>query len=688
MKADHIKNLNTGLLLGLAFIFSISLSAQDLTEGFGLLEKGDFKEAYTYFSEKRDRFPDNLTVNICYGRAAGLTGRTREALEVFNRLNDARPGNHEVILNLAEAYLWDNNPSRAIPYYESILTIDSTSASTWVGLANAHFMNKNTPMAYNIVSRALQLDSLNPQAQVSAKYIRLARASELGKNKETMENAFEKLYENLAWKNDDRESLLLKASLEMSNSQYQEAIQTYSKLNDPVSSAPGLARCYYELGTPRKSRKVVREALELDRFNKDLWMTYIRSFLWEKNISSATRVLDSAITRIPTTDPIIAQAKAEIASYSGNYLLASDQYNQVLDTMPGSFNGNLGYANMLFALEMDDHSLLYSQNTLDYFPGQPDAQSLINRVTDKNSLDIGAEYQSGWGMDGTLNSGMTFNASFSPALRHRIGFQISSRSYANIVDIDPINLVVGRINYAHRLSKKIKISASLYSYLDFRNSVDDFYGGQLSLGTPVLKGGWFELGTSRRIQDFNGALLSQQLIGQTFSGKLSKYFNQSGTGIYFDSGVEFLSDGNQKSYGYFSLYRKGRIFKYGLNTMLMSFSQQRPDKYYSPAQFINPSIFLGVDRVALSKNWNVNAEVSLGRQLEGGNWQTSRMARVEFTRQTGTHQLFIKGSHSNFSIQGQMGFSYTEIKAGIRIKLRKPGEKLVRNFSDRIEPVH
>jgi len=67
----------------------------------------------------------------------GLSGSPSEALAIFYRLSERHPGDQEVNLNLAEAYLWNNNASEASQLYSAILDADPSSVSGYIGLANS-----------------------------------------------------------------------------------------------------------------------------------------------------------------------------------------------------------------------------------------------------------------------------------------------------------------------------------------------------------------------------------------------------------------------------------------------------------------------------------------------------------------------------------------------------------------------
>ena len=105
-----MKKLN---LLFLLFFGIQLLSAQDMQEGFGYLEQGNFAKAETFFEAILKEYPDNKTANLCYGRAVGLNGEPQKATSIFTELLEEYPGDIEIELNYAESLLWGSHFNKA-----------------------------------------------------------------------------------------------------------------------------------------------------------------------------------------------------------------------------------------------------------------------------------------------------------------------------------------------------------------------------------------------------------------------------------------------------------------------------------------------------------------------------------------------------------------------------------------------
>ena len=72
----------------IVFLLSTTAYAQDMSEGFTLLETGKYLEAQTFFANILTTHPDNKTARLCYGRSLGLNGDSATARTLFTELKE------------------------------------------------------------------------------------------------------------------------------------------------------------------------------------------------------------------------------------------------------------------------------------------------------------------------------------------------------------------------------------------------------------------------------------------------------------------------------------------------------------------------------------------------------------------------------------------------------------------------
>ena len=112
--------MRTLILCFLSFSLYVSIQAQEMQEGFTLLESGKNQEAQVFFVKVLEEFPQNKTAQLCYARALGLGGDPGEALGLFKNMLAEYPKDLEITLNYAEAFLWNNRFEEAAPIYKNL----------------------------------------------------------------------------------------------------------------------------------------------------------------------------------------------------------------------------------------------------------------------------------------------------------------------------------------------------------------------------------------------------------------------------------------------------------------------------------------------------------------------------------------------------------------------------------------
>ncbi|GAB1855953.1 hypothetical protein MHTCC0001_07880 [Flavobacteriaceae bacterium MHTCC 0001] len=134
-----------------------------MTKGFTYLEKGNYTNAITFFEDILKDYPDDKTVQLCYGRAIGLSGDAQNAKAIFTDLLKQYPNDFEIALNYAESLLWDNDFDLAKPYYENLIAKNNQSFHALLGYANTLSNLKLYEGALTFVNKALAVSEGNPR---------------------------------------------------------------------------------------------------------------------------------------------------------------------------------------------------------------------------------------------------------------------------------------------------------------------------------------------------------------------------------------------------------------------------------------------------------------------------------------------------------------------------------------------
>jgi len=290
------KKLYLGIILCL--LCHLVYAQVDMQEGFSYLEGGQFAEAEEYFDEVLQSYPENKTAKLCYARALGLGGGKEEALTRFQSLSVHYPQDYEILLNLAEAYMWNERYSEAAQLYEELLIIDPAHFVANLGYANANAGLKNNDTALLYIDKSLDIEPKNSGAELSRKYILLAVSAER-RNELSFDSSMMHLDTILAYDPNDREALLNKAVNYLWMDQPHKANKVYQQLTEkeiePLEGAMGLSYTNVLLHQKQKAKTYAETAIEIANNNKSSEKDKIRASVGLVNALGFNRQYQDAL---------------------------------------------------------------------------------------------------------------------------------------------------------------------------------------------------------------------------------------------------------------------------------------------------------------------------------------------------------------------------------------------------------
>ena len=217
----------------LLFFISSSFLAfsQDMQEGYTYLETAKYQQAEIFFNNILEKYPDNKTARLCYGRAIGLNGKSEEAKFIFTILLEDYPSDFEVKLNYGEALLWNSNFLKAKTFFKGLVEEDPNSFPALLGYANSLSNLKKYESALLYVNKALVVLPGNSSALDFKKYMYLGYAYQK-QQAEQYEEAEALLKENLILFKDDEETLLNLVNLNLISDQLDNISNTNTLLEE------------------------------------------------------------------------------------------------------------------------------------------------------------------------------------------------------------------------------------------------------------------------------------------------------------------------------------------------------------------------------------------------------------------------------------------------------------------------
>lgn len=660
------------------------ICAQDNMEGgFQLLETGNFEAAESFFDSYLESHPGNRTAQICYGRAVGLSGEPKKSIAIFTELREEYPEDLEVQINYNESFLWDNQFEAAKPLYVALVQSYPQNFGALLGLANTLSNLKEYKAATEWVNKALLLKPKNESAKISRKYILLGYANEFV-NKQEYEYGKNLLEEVFIDFPEDKDALLNLANLYLITKNIDSAKITYQRLatspKDSITALNGIALAEHIGGNDKESLRIADIAKsKLIRFNDTLLTKktldrYVHALIWNRKFKAAKHQIDSLEKRYPNQNWIIT-LMASLGMYTGDFKNSLSNYNALLEKDSTSFDGNLGKANALFASDRPLAAYRAAYKTLDIYENQIDAEGFIAKLNAIYNPAI--EVQSVYTFDNGNNTAFTTTASSGLPLSTKFVTTISyqNRTTENSVTLNKANSNILLVGIHYKLLPKVNIKTvfglnnSRIMETSYTQPVMDF---RLQLQPLKLQN--LELGYLREIQNFNADLIEREIVMNHYglNYNLGTNFN---LGWYSQLMYTQQTDNNSRNLLFSSLYYnvlRKPAFKVGANYQFISFKEQVPDIYFSPAAYHAFELFTDI-RGTISKKTNYMFSGAAGYQKVEKDKPTPTFRAEGFLQHQFSKRFsaFLYGKYSNIASATASGFEFTELGMRLRWSLSK-----------------
>ncbi|MEO1255334.1 MAG: hypothetical protein AAFY41_10670, partial [Bacteroidota bacterium] len=557
---------------------------------------------------------------------------------------------------------WKNKPDQAIPIYNELNESNPASFGIQLGLANSYSMSKEYPLAYRHISNAITTDPDNQQAHVSAKYIRLGFANQLASQYHLYDSALHLVHENLKDDPQDQESIALMANIHIISKEYGSAKNAYLGLKDDMKSLIGQSTVLHLQGYDEEALEIANQLLEMTDQMKDsakisqVKFHYISALLWNNQLKEAANFLEALSSG--SKDPIYLAKEAEIAMYEADFIKGQKSYGKYLSTFPKSFDGNLGKANAHYALGMDNRAYSMAFHAAELFPGQLDVEGFINKLNQRHSPYISSEYLFGTASDKSTVVGWTNQAktSLTPLLSIQASYTHKeftppgegAKSTSKSMNISAHQQISQRLRLnmsVGNVSIEIPESSVNPNRIDVDASADIW----------VSKLQKLNVGFETEIQDFNAALINQNLRTNHVFMKNNMFWKRKNIGWYTELYRSYFSDSNRRNLIFTSLYKsipKKVKYKVGANFLLMNFKESKPVDYFSPLSFTKIEAFSGLEFTkpnVVSVLFDIAGGIQFVDGLTQGNWRT----QASVNKAIGRLNIYLKGLYTTISeVQG------------------------------------
>jgi len=634
-----------GLLIPIClFLFIVatatgSLLGQNMDEGFRMLESGEYHEAKSFFQEVLQQNSENKTANICYGRALGLSGSPSEALAIFYRLSERHPGDQEVNLNLAEAYLWNNNASEASQLYSAILDADPSSVSGYIGLANSQAKMHE----YHAALRTLDNNYVKNSGQV---YI------------DELHNSIRLGYADALIKKDE----------------YAEAKSQYELImNSDIDNIPaliGLTNVSYLLDQKRYCLNYATQAVQLSpegHPSDDVIANLIQAHIWNHQHDEAKQLIKSTY--------ISEQQKKYYHRYLGrmaiqrrSYSSALSHYNALLAIDTDDIEAWAGRTNALLARD----SIVPAMKTIDAGISLHPKSTDLGRLKHKSyrvlapTLLTDTKYSRDSGQDQSVDISVNPIIPVSQSISLIVDLGIRN-VYNQLADTD---LTLTRYSGGIRLKLLANTTLTALGGISQINDqeidpslVSYDINGHTKQGPHEIK-----LGLRRSFQDYNFTLLSDRISQRQLYADYS-VSNVRGLGLFTQYVYSQLSDQNTNHLVYASVYKaiKRRPFiKLGASVQYITFDISESVPYFSPDQFWAQELFIDIVRTPdLLKAQGITYLITgaIGsQQIDNLSASLTYRAQLKlgYLFDSGIH-IELYGLHTNVASSNASGFTFSQV---------------------------
>ena len=682
------------ILFLLLFFGSFFAFSQDMQEGFTYLETGKYKKAEIFFKKILKSYPTNKTARLCYGRAVGLNGDSKKAFTLFTKLLNDYPSDFEVKLNYAESMLWDKNYKDAKVYYQTLLKENNKSFAALLGYANTLSNLKEYENALITVDKALAVSPGNPNALVSKKYMRLGLANKNVSNQK-YDEAETILKENFKDFKNDKETLLNLANLYLISNQVEKAKNTYKIIGEipgnKLISLNGISLSYHLGSDDKTALQISNKALKSIDSNTATTLKNqtiernIQALIWNKKFTEAKVAIDALLKDNSNPENWVLSLRATLNIYKSDFKKSLRDYNLILKKDSASFDGNLGKANALKASGYINQAYQSAENTLKFYENQKDAKNFIKQLDLSFTPFVETKYSYSFDNGDNKANAFDFKTEIPFSTKFKILANYNYRTTSNpITNLEATtnNLLVGA---SYQLLNNLTLKGSFgVTKSESETSSYNQFLTDISVNIKPFKLQNLELGYKRDIQNFNAALLNEQIVQNNLilNYSLNTNFNLGWFTQYY---YTWQSDENARNLLFTSLYYNilpKPSIKAGINYQNLSFKLQLPTVYFSPSKFNAVEIFVNLikdEAAAKKKEWFYGLTAATGLQyIEDDSSQSTYRVQGNLGYKFSDRALInIYGLQSNIAsavaTAGSAGFTYTEF--GLRFKwlfLKKP----------------
>lgn len=350
-------------------------------------QKGDYRTAVVAYDSVLILYPDNIQANLYKAQSLAAQGENKSAQTYFKKVLSLDPNNEVAqneMFNSAKASL---SPSQFVDYVKKNSNGANTNDILYNYALDLHKQNKleDAITVYSEITK----NSTNPEV-----FVNLAIAQGQMNNYDNalmiLNNANTKFPGNTqiqdAIKNITNQNVASKfdkAAEYFNNSDYENAIKEYAKIQPPTSdSMLGIASSYQNLGNNQKALEFYQKAFSLKPTDSDIAYYIGAIYAEQENWSAAEEFIKKSLQLNKNNEKAKMYLETILAQNNANML------NNAIELYDaGKYNESLTALNKLIVSDPMNAYAFYYRGMI--YDSMEDRQNAVNDF--KNALKYGSE---------------------------------------------------------------------------------------------------------------------------------------------------------------------------------------------------------------------------------------------------------------------------------------------------------
>ena len=420
-------------------------------------------------------------------------------------------------------------------------------------------------------------------------------------------------------------------------------------------------------GNPQKAKEIFDKLLSDDSKNLEFLINYAEALLWNKEYTIALLKYLELEDDYPN-NAIVQLGLANTYSNLKKYKSAINHYNRgiAIDNKVLGLYIGLAYTHRANnqdkeALEIIENGLLIDvNNTVLNELKKMIINTYKTSVNQKTSITNDSGENTAQNVTTYINIPINTKNSFAIVYQYRNTENkiTENRAVQNTFGLTFKKDVTNQIEFTGNLSYLLSKGMIKYDNIIYKAKVEM---------KPTFNQS-FSINYQKEYHNFNAQLIDSKIAQNHFFGNyhiLTKWNIGWFTQYYFTQ----QSDENTRSLWFNSLYyviKKERVIKFGLNTQIISFKEERPEIYFSPKQFSAFEGFVDVNLSKIKSNYIANGNLAFGYQYINKVRQQSFRGELNLGYKiTSKFTANFYGKYSNLSSGTAAGFEFNEL--GIKV---------------------